>query len=75
VEYKNMDNIDQHIKKDREILDDPQTSPQSRRHTQEELAALESYKSNHPEDTHDPTPLELFCDANPNALECRVYED
>ena len=21
------------------------------------------------------TPLELYCDANPNALECRVYDD
>lgn len=70
-----MENIDQHIKKDREILDDPQISPQSRRHTVEELDALEAYKAKHPEDTHDPTPLELFCDANPEALECRIYED
>lgn len=70
-----MDNINQHIQKDKQILDDPQTSPQARRHTQEELNALESYKEKHPEDDHDPTPLELYCDANPNALECRVYED
>lgn len=70
-----MENIDQHIKKDREILDDPQISPQSRRHTVEELDALEAYKAKHPEDMHDPTPLELFCDANPEALECRIYED
>jgi len=70
-----MDNIDQHIQKDKEILDDPQTSPQARRHTEEELDALESYKVNHPNDDHDPTPLELYCDANPNALECRVYDD
>jgi hypothetical protein len=70
-----MDTIDQHIQKDKEILDNPQTSPQARRHTEEELEALESYKVNHPEDTHDPTPLELYCDANPNAPECRIYED
>lgn len=70
-----MENIDQHIEKDKNILDDPQTSPQARRHTEEELSALRSYKENHPEDDHDPTPLELFCDANPGALECRVYED
>ena len=70
-----MDTIDQHIEKDRSILDDPQISPQSRRHTQEELAALEAYKEHHPEDQHDPTALELFCDANPNALECRMYDD
>jgi hypothetical protein len=28
-----------------------------------------------PDDDHDPTPLELYCDENPAALECRVYED
>lgn len=70
-----MENIDAHIQKDKQILDDPQTSPQARRHTQEELASLEAYKTRHPEDDHDPTALELFCDANPAALECRVYED
>ena len=70
-----MENIDQHIRKDEELLSDPMISPQSRRHTEEELEALKAYKENHPEDSHDPTPLELYCDANPNALECRVYED
>ena len=70
-----MKNIDKHIETDKQILDDPQTSPQARRHTQEELAALESYKANHPGDDHDPTALELFCDSNPSALECRVYDD
>ena len=70
-----MGNIDQHIQKDVAILNDPTISAQSRRHTEEELAALEAYKENHPEDSHDPTTLELYCDANPDALECRVYED
>lgn len=70
-----MENIEAHIEKDKQILEDPTISAQARRHTQEELKALESYQENHPEDHHDPTPLELYCDANPNALECRVYED
>jgi hypothetical protein len=70
-----MGNIDQHIQKDVAILNDPTISAQSRCHTEEELAALEAYKVNHPEDSHDPTTLELYCDANPDALECRVYED
>ena len=70
-----MDTIDQHIQKDIEILNDPRISPQSKRHIEEELLALETYKANHPEDSHDPTTLELYCDANPNARECRVYED
>lgn len=55
-----MENIDAHIEQDKRILDDPQTSPQLRRHTQEELFALETYKANHPDDDHDPTSLELF---------------
>jgi hypothetical protein len=70
-----MENIEQHIKKDQEILDDPTISPQARRHTEDELEALKTYHKNHPEDSHDPTALELYCDANPAALECRVYED
>ena len=70
-----MDNIDQHIQKDKQILDDPQTSPQARRHTEEELEALQTYKLNHPEDDHDPTPLELYCDTHPDAAECKIYDD
>lgn len=70
-----MENIDQHIKKDEDILNDPTISPQARRHTEEELEALKAYAERHPEDHHDPTPLELYCDANPSALECKVYDD
>jgi hypothetical protein len=70
-----MDSIDQHIQKDKSILEDPTTSPQARRHVEEELDSLEKYKERHPEDSHDPTPLELYCDSNPDALECRIYED
>lgn len=70
-----MENIDQHIESDREELSNPQLSPQRRRHIEDELEQLESYKANHPGESHDPNPLELFCDANPDADECRIYED
>ena len=70
-----MENIDAHIDKDRKILENPTTSPQQRRHVEEELHDLEAYKEHHPGDDHDPTPLELYCDTHPDALECRVYED
>ena len=70
-----MSTIDDHIQRDEKILDDPLTSSQSRRHIEDELESLKKYKNNHPESTHDPTPLELFCDQNPQALECRIYED
>ena len=70
-----MENIDKHIQKDEDLLSDLTISPQARRHTEEELEALKTYKENHPEDSHDPTPLELYCDANPEAPECLVYDD
>jgi hypothetical protein len=70
-----MKNINDHIEKNIEILSDPTISSQSKRHVEEELEALQSYKTNNPEDLHDPTALELHCDMNPQALECRVYED
>lgn len=70
-----MKNIDDHIQKDKEILDDATISPQMRRHTEGELKDLEEYKENHPGETHDPTPLELYCDTHPDASECRVYDD
>lgn len=70
-----MESVEKHIEHDKKILDDPTTSAQSRRHVEDELDALERWVETHPNDHHDPTPLELFCDANPNALECRIYED
>jgi hypothetical protein len=67
--------IQQHIDDDSNELDNPNTNSQRRRHLEGELESLKKYKDNHPEDDHDPTPLELYCDANPAALECRIYED
>lgn len=69
-----MENIDKHIEHDKGLLDDPTTSPQARRHTEEELKALQLYRENHPEDDHDPSPLELYCDAHPDAAECKKYD-
>ena len=45
------------------------------RHLEEEVKGLEEYKAHHPEDKKDPTPLEVFCDLNPDAPECLVYDD
>jgi hypothetical protein len=67
--------IQQHINHDKDELDNPQLSSQRRRHLEDELDSLEKYQTNHPDDDHDPTPLELFCDENPSASECRIYED
>jgi hypothetical protein len=70
-----MESIEQHIEADKEELANPQLSPQRRRHIEGELEELEAYAERHPEDHHDPTPLELYCDSNPSALECKVYDD
>lgn len=67
--------LQQHINNDRDELDDPNINSQRRRHLEDELDSLEKYQINHPDEDHDPTPLELYCDSNPDALECRVYED
>ena len=75
-----MDNIEQHIQKDKEILDNPTTSPQQRRHIETQLDQLERYAKSHKKeidagDHHDPTDLELYCEDWPEADECRIYED
>ena len=77
---KKMESIEKHIEKDREILENPTISPQQRRHIESELEELEAYAENHKADIeagdhHDPTPLEIYCDVNPDADECRIYED
>ena len=75
-----MKNIETHIAKDKEILDNPLISPNQRRHSEGELHELEVYAENHKKeieagDHHDPTALELFCEMEPDADECRIYED
>ena len=70
-----MDSIEKHIEADKEELSNPQLSPQRRRHIEGELEELEAYAERHPEDHHDPTSLELYCDNNPSAPECLVYDD
>lgn len=67
--------ISQHIEDDRNELDGSNVSAQRRRHLEDEIKSLEIYKEKHPEDEHDPSSLEMFCDQNPDALECRIYED
>jgi ribosome-associated translation inhibitor RaiA len=69
-----METIEQHINNNRKILDDSMVSPQTRRHIESELESLEKYQKNHPNDNHDPTSLELYCNENPDALECKIYE-
>ena len=67
--------IQQHINDDKDMLEKGTLSPQMRRHVTDELDHLEQYQANHPDEDHDPTPLEIYCDENPEEDECRIYED
>jgi hypothetical protein len=69
-----MENIQKHIERDKKIVDDAMASSQSRRHAEEELEALERYQQSHPNEDRDPSPLDLYCNDNPDAAECRIYE-
>jgi hypothetical protein len=72
-----MKTIDEHIQKDKLEIEAAKAEGNEAkvRHLEEELKGLEEFKSHHPEDDHDPTPLEVFCDLNPEAAECKVYDD
>lgn len=75
-----MENLESHIAKDKEILENPTTSPQQRRHIEEELHELEVYAENHAKeiaagDHHDPTALELYCEVEPGAPECKIHDN
>ena len=72
-----MKSIDEHIKKDQSEIEAARAAGDQAkvRHLTDELHSLEEYKEHNPEDKHAPTSLELYCDANPDADECRVYDD
>ena len=75
-----MESVEKHNQADKKNLEKPTTSPQQRRHIEEELHELEVYVENHKEeieagDHHDPSALELFCEVEPSAPECKVYDD
>ena len=75
-----MKSIEDHIQKDKDIIDDPLANPAARRHAKVELHDLEEYAEHHKEeieagDHHDPNALELWCDQHPEEPECLVYDD
>ena len=75
-----MKTIEEHIEKDKHLLEDPTISSAARRHYKEELHELEVYADHHHDeieagDHHDPNALELFCEMHPDEPECLVYDD
>ena len=67
--------LQQHINDNRDELNNLNTSGQRRRHLEGELDSLEQFQTNHPDENQDPTPLELYCDTHPDALQCRMFDD
>jgi len=72
-----MKTIDEHIQKDQEefLKALAEHNDGKVRHLTEELQWLLDHKKQFPDDTHDPSPLELFCEQNPDEPECLVYDD
>jgi hypothetical protein len=54
---------------------DSECSKQRRRHLENELERLLAFIERHPDIEYTPNSFQLFCDENPDALECRVYEE
>jgi len=63
------------INNTQEELDNPSINRQRKRHLTSLLEELLSYQERHPNITIAPTALELYCDNNPDALECKIYDD
>jgi hypothetical protein len=72
-----MNTIDEHIAKDKTEIEAAKAAGDQPkvRHLQDEVKDLEEYKAHHPGEQKDPSPLEVFCDLNPDAPECLVYDD
>ncbi|MCP9792493.1 CP12 domain-containing protein [Vulcanococcus limneticus] len=72
-----MNSIDEHIAKDQSEIEAARAAGDEAkvRHLEEELKSLEEYKAHHPDEQRDPNSLEVYCDLNPEAPECRVYDD
>ena len=58
-----------------EELESPSINRQRSRYLNNYLSELLEYQKNHPEETAFPTHLELYCDLNPSAPECRIFDD
>jgi hypothetical protein len=72
-----LESIESHIAQLKAQLEQAKASGDAgkQRHLETELNDLETYRSHHPEQQSDPTPLEVYCDLNPQAPECLVYDD
>jgi hypothetical protein len=55
-------------------LDLNSINKQRKRYLESYLTELVSYSERHPEVTEVPSSLAIFCDVNPNAKECKIFD-
>ena len=56
-------------------LENASLNKQRKRYLQSYLEELLQYQKNNPNSNKVPNCLELFCDLNPHAKECKIYDD
>lgn len=66
--------IKEHHKNIIDELNNDHITKQRRRYLESYLQDLDRYIGRHRNATKVPTPLELYCDGNPDAPECRKYD-
>ena len=67
--------LEQHIVKIAEELEKYSENTQRQRYLKSYLEELLKYQKANPDELEVPTSLELYCQSNPSALECRMYDD
>ena len=58
-----------------EELETTSSNKQRKRYLNSYLEDLLEYQKHHPDNIGIPSSFEIFCDLNPHALECRIYDD
>jgi hypothetical protein len=58
-----------------EELESPAINKQRKRYLEDYLSELLEYQKHNPEAIDCPTNFELYCDINPNAPECKIFDD
>jgi hypothetical protein len=55
-------------------LDTNSINKQRKRYLESYLFELVAYSERHPDAKEVPSPLDIFCDLNPNAKECKIFD-
>lgn len=66
--------LGQYIKEIKDELARPDINGQRRRYLEDHLEDLYYYSVSHLDTEKSPTSLELFCDRNPDSVECKIFD-